>query len=223
MSRFVVLVLVFLFACGDGGDGDGSKPVIVLPPLEHNSDVLLLGDSITFDLPSQTTYADHVEDAFRGGSVKNVSFPGWTTQNFLPTGRTYAGIGVAVLKPEFCSIYLGTNDTGFPLSASVFKSNMTAIASALVRDGCGSVIINSPGRYFSPWRDFAPNILDRDRFLAQYVDAIFEICNPPGDRIICGPVFYDLLEPEHTDDGLHPNFDGHVLIADHLLRLMGFE
>lgn len=56
--------------------------------------------------------------------------------------------------------------------------------------------------------------------LASYAETVTHLCTT-DEALTCGPDLYNLLKIEHFDDcNVHPNSEGHKVIADEIIPLI---
>jgi hypothetical protein len=198
----VLIMMIFALACGDS---DGSSTADV-EPLQ----VAILGDSIT----AMEGYVELIQDEISTRDVWRSGRPGYTTRHWIPGWGFYEGHDFETVRPRIVVLLLGSNDASvhFRISVEEYMANLATIVDALNEDGAGKVILMTAPKAFSRWH--RPFVAER---LLQYANAVTWYCQPPDDNIECGPDLYGMLEEADFEDGLHPNAEGHELIANALL------
>ncbi len=202
--------------------------------------VVFVGDSITYGTGTEKTYHSYLGEMINFSSVSVRGVPGscfsaksdYSTAN-SPLVNRYSDIPDA----DLIIVFMGTNDYGHetPLGTpsdttdisfyGALKIVISSIhrqhpASTLVfvtplhRYGFGtSKILNSKFTY-----DYLPN--GRGFTLGEYVEAIKDVCRkysvPVIDLFNQCPInpANDVDRNLYFPDGLHPNFDGHRIIAE---------
>ena len=206
----------------------------ILPGQSQALSLVSVGDSITEGLlspPVGPSYPDILADVY---DVTNVGCGGTSSQDWSPTASSslpscgavafsalYSDSVLPLMPVDVVTVLLGTNDAiGFfePTAISIenYQSNMESLVLALLLDGAGQVILLAPPAFPSGGPVEAA-------YITGYRNAIRELCEPPGDDILCGPDLGELLDS--SDDyfaagSFHPNGPAHALIASELIALV---
>ncbi len=184
--------------------------------------LVLLGDSITFGIvsfPPGPSYAELLSAAY---DVVNLGIGPTTTREWVPLADVHYP-GVPEHLPAVVTILLGTGDAveyppelGGPIEPPEYAENMAALVAALLDDGATRVIVMTPPPNFA-----LANLPHFPRRLLGYQAAVLDLCEPPGDKIVCGPDLHALLEPsDFQQNNVHPNWRGHSLIASELAAVI---
>ena len=126
------------------------------------------------------------------------------------------------LPADIVTLLLGTNDAVRGGSLEAYEENISDIVEALLDDGAGTVILMTPPRLPLEF-SFA-----KRQTIKQFGEFVLDLCSDM-DGVVCGPDLHELLKypyqgtgedhfqnrPTGLDD-LHPNAEGHEVIANHL-------
>ncbi len=177
--------------------------------------VVLIGDSISFGYSSEPFGPPFA--VLLPYEVVNLAIPGAT---FREWGLSDSDINLYPTVPphlpaDVATILLGTNDsrrkTPTPIEPPEYAERMAEMVDNLLEDGARRVVVMSAPRNFATTD---PAIHNR---LQAYREVTLDLCEPPGDRIECGPDVWQLLGPEHfAPNNVHPTGEGHAIIAEEL-------
>ncbi len=190
--------------------------------LESLLALCLIGDSYTSGVVSEPigpSYAERLEELLPM-PIENLGVGTTTTGHWLPGSPLYQ-YRVLPCLPGQVSILLGTVDAyrlytpPHPLKTTPaqYRANIDETVSQLLADGATTIYLSiPPDTHFQALPDV----------LAAYREHILDICEESEvDAIICGADLSELLEPWHfAPFNIHPNGEGHRLIAEELARIV---
>ena len=216
----------------------------------NGKSAVFVGDSITAGTGTTKIYYEYLKESLGLGSVTAMGVPGSCIsaasdygQKNQPLINRYLNIPSA----DLIVIFMGTNDYGHetPLGAAedtqdgTFYGALNTIIPALVAKHTSSkiVFVTSLHRYgFGTSKilgtkftyDHIPNGVGAA--LGDYVDAIKTVCAKNGVSVLdlhteCTLDPSDVeVRSEYMPDGIHPNADGHELIAEIMAsHILGYE
>lgn len=187
---------------------------------------LAVGDSVTVG-NADGSYAEYIARS---------------NKNIILTNRSWGGVGVRELnnitnedflrdvgRPDIVTVLIGTNDFGFDKPMEEFENSLATYISTLKADFPESRIVFLTPLYRDYFSDDIPTVKgivnNLGLTLYNYRDSMIRVCKSNNVEVI------DLTNDNYinkdnlrqlTLDGLHPNSDGHKMIAKKLKVELGF-
>lgn len=225
----------------DGGEIPIYKAPVAKPPKPGG--IVMFGDSTTAERLGvvENVYAERVQQSLQGGgssvSVHNAGVPGNTTKN----ARERLARDVLAHKPRLVVIQFGINDaavdvwknppaTTSRVPLSEYERNLRWMIAALREQGAKPVLMTTnPTRWTNKLRElygkppYSPG--DADGFdapvLSRYNEAVRRIAKELTVPLV---EIHDAFTAKNPDklllDGMHPNDEGHRIIAELLLPII---
>lgn len=205
-----------------------------------STSICFVGDSITYGTRTTKTYVEYLNESHAFGSYSIVATPGCcvsVSSDYAQKNNPLAVNYTNVPCTDIITIFLGTNDYGHesdlynddPNSNCFHNDYVTAISYLLENNPDSTIILIGPThRYgFGTSKilqtnftyDYLPN--GKGYTLQDYSNEIKSIAETYHLPFINGLNIQDLNPDSEqwsslTGDGLHPNKDGHLLIANEI-------
>lgn len=212
MSRLFSIALVALLL-GCRSQAEAPAPTAADSPRERST-WLFVGDSLTagYGVAGDEIYTAHVEAAFRERGLP------WTVRNAGVSGDTTAGVLRRIdwlLTPDVHTVFLviGANDGLRGLPTEEARKNLGAIVDAARERGARVVLagMKLPRNYGEEYGRAFEQI---------YRDVAGDRKLPLMPFFLEGVGGVDAL---NLPDGIHPNPEGHAIIARHVLAFLTAE
>lgn len=213
------------------------------PPFRSKVDVVFIGNSITegtyLQTPPPMAAAMYLDSLGYDIKYANCGMSGYTTYNFLPSGRAFQKVVSAAdsiyTNGELLvfSMKLGTNDsackgtTGAPVSASAYKVNMQIIIDSIhARFPLAKIIIHYPIWYSENTQNGAVYLKEGLDRLKTYMPVIDQLIKDNSDFVFSGDkkgfrLFRNhgvkYFKPQEGKQGiyyLHPNVYGAKILGN---------
>jgi len=195
-----------------------------------NKNYIIIGDSITYGIGDfesggwATMFKNYIvnqdDSKVCNNYVHIAGFPGATSTDVL---NKIDDILQAFLHNEFSNVVIlsiGVNDTqvfneGTKNNIDTYKSNMQKLVNIVINKGCNLVIlgltrIESDEKFL--WK---PNKYYDNNIILEYDIDLKKLC---GNNKIKYIPMQDVLDKSDFIDGLHPNYNGHKKIFEHIMR-----
>ncbi len=213
------------------------------PPLRSKVDVIFIGNSITegtyLQTPPPVAAAMYLDSLGYDVKYANCGMSGYTTYNFLPSGKAFRSVVSAAdsiyKKEEYLvfSIKLGTNDsackgtTGAPVSASAYKMNMQIIIDSIhSKFPLAKIMIHYPIWYSENTQNGAVYLKEGLNRLRTYMPVIDQLTKENYGFVFSGdkkgfksfrnhgPKYYKPQEGKQGIYYLHPNAYGAKILGE---------
>ena len=203
----------------------------------HNKKVAFIGDSITYGVNTTKTYHQYLDDMI-GFSNKYVdgiagsSYSSQTSDSYTPIVQRVSNVPT---DRDLVVIFGGTNDFGHstPLG-TIDDTTDVSFYGAVTKTIVDIITANPTVRLviMTPLHRIRGNYIGEDeantqgKVLKDYVDALKEVCTRYSIPIIDTNSIYGLTPriptvlSNYITDGLHPNTNGHKLLAERISPIL---
>lgn len=209
--------------------------------LKKGDVVAICGDSIT----EQKMYSAYIEDYILMSQpvrdVKTIQF-GWGGDNARHFSDSWEQVALT-FSPTVVTTSYGMNDGGYASfnekTGSSYRDGMTRVVDNFKQGGVRTVIVGSPGVvdsfYFKNYRDLSVTPSVYNQTLGRLGDIGQDIAKSEG--VLFADVHTPLMETmakakaalgekypvTGNEDGVHPQPNGHLVMAYAYLKAMGFD
>lgn len=217
-THIITLAAVLCCLFQSCSEAPGKKLLSISKAKEGRNEVLFLGDSLTegYGVTPDQAFPGIIQNKWASGKLPFRVIPagasGSTSAGALERGKIFISASTLVLFLE-----IGINDALDKEPIEQIRSNISSIIDLAVSNGAGVVLARVSAE---------PSMLDNDINYCVEYNNLFDDLSKDGRAVLypnfLGPLLTSPMEKYFLSDQVHPNPDGHQVLAKNIRSFLGY-